>query len=151
MKEKPPCLFELSVNVNCVGSVHDQCGNCESRRQHNMNAVIPSVPVKGEEKAQQHDTNVALSDDEMLERISHQFYPFEANSNLSDEINEYAKNGNDHLRRAFIKGYNTHALTSANLVELERVIEIIEKNLAFRVNERKNLITQIKQLKQVKE
>lgn len=32
----PRCRFELSKNGNCVGTVHDRCSNCESRREFNL-------------------------------------------------------------------------------------------------------------------
>lgn len=43
-KEYPPCLFELSKDGGCVGTVHDRCKNCNKRAkaiQQDLKTIMP--------------------------------------------------------------------------------------------------------------
>jgi hypothetical protein len=37
--ETPHCLFELSTDGGCVGTVHDKCGNCNKRASHILASI----------------------------------------------------------------------------------------------------------------
>lgn len=91
-----------------------------------LRCAVQPVPVKGEGKVEQHDTNVSLSEQTKLsveEAAKEYARGKDTYFHYDDGREPYLVDGK--ASAGFLAGH-THALTSSNLVEVEWVLEILE-------------------------